>query len=133
MKRDVAQAIRSVEPGSEPDSFKAILVCDPSLRVFEGHFPGNPIVPGVMELEMLRTVYERFTGQRWAIARVIKAKFTNRILPGDIVTIEGAKEPTKGPKGTRGTQDASARVKAAFRRDADAVQLARIVVVLRPG
>lgn len=123
MKRDVAQAIRSVEPGSEPDSFKAILVCDPSLRVFEGHFPGNPIVPGVMELEMLRTVYERFTGQRWAIARVIKAKFTNRILPGDVVTIEG----------TEGTQDGGRRVKAAFRRDADAVQLARIVVVLRPG
>lgn len=125
MKRDVAQAIRSVEPGSEPNSFKAIVVCDPAMRVFQGHFPGNPIVPGVMELEMLRTVYERFTGQRWAIARVIKAKFTNRILPGDVVTIEGAGVPPKGP------QDGGVRVKAAYRHDA--VQLARIVVVLSPG
>ncbi len=120
MKRDVAQAIQSVEPGAGPDSFRAVIVCDAALRVFEGHFPGNPLVPGVMELEMLRTAYERFTGQRWSIARVLKAKFRNRILPGDTVLIEASTGP----------QDGGVRVKASL---ANAVPIAQIVVVLHPA
>lgn len=121
MKRDVEQAIRTVEPGATPDSFRAVLVCEPELRVFQGHFPGNPIVPGVMELEMLRTAYERFTRQRWAIARVIKAKFKARILPCDEVKIEAVTEPWDGGK----------RIRADFRNDD--VKLARIILLLRPS
>jgi len=33
------------------DAFEGILFVDPSLAVFRGHFPGNPILPGVVQID----------------------------------------------------------------------------------
>ncbi len=55
---------------------------------FDGHFPGAPILPGVVLLdETLRAVQRAggFSGQGW---RVATAKFLEPVRPGEPLTLE---------------------------------------------
>jgi len=42
----------------EAPSFKALLALNPRHRIFEGHFPGQPVVPGVCLMQMVKEVTE---------------------------------------------------------------------------
>nr|WP_255553561.1 hypothetical protein [Caenimonas aquaedulcis] len=46
-----------------------------------GHFPGRPVVPGVLLLDRVFDAVQRRTGR--AIARVQRAKFTAALLPDE--------------------------------------------------
>jgi 3-hydroxyacyl-[acyl-carrier-protein] dehydratase len=66
------------------------------LRYLEGHFPGQPIVPGIAQL--LPLVYE--TAQRaWsdlpAPTGIKRLKFLEAIRPGDELTVSLVREPNK--------------------------------------
>jgi len=88
MRNDVINALKSVSPGAEPGSFKAEFCFDPALPVFQGHFPGRPLLPGVVQIEMVRYATDVFTGARHDIVRVKKAKFSGEIVPGRTITME---------------------------------------------
>jgi 3-hydroxyacyl-[acyl-carrier-protein] dehydratase len=62
----------------------------PQHPAFDGHFPGAPLLPGVVLLdEMLRAVAEARPGRGatagWTIAT---AKFLQPVRPGDALTLE---------------------------------------------
>ena|ERR1700722_6402529 len=53
---------------------------------FDGHFPGAPLLPGVVLLdEMLRAVESDGRGAGWSIAT---AKFLQPVRPGETLTFE---------------------------------------------
>ncbi len=52
-----------------------------SHRVFEGHFPGNPIVPGVMTMMMVRRCAEEILGRETHFASVSQCKYSKMIVP----------------------------------------------------
>ena len=63
--------------------------------IFQGHFPGNPILPGVIQIEMMGQascfgVYYLFGGKRLDVRLmgVDKAKFRQPILPGMKMKVE---------------------------------------------
>jgi 3-hydroxymyristoyl/3-hydroxydecanoyl-(acyl carrier protein) dehydratase len=53
-----------------------------------GHFPGDPVVPGVLILDEVRLAAERWLGHETAIRRLPKGKFVAPMLPGETATIE---------------------------------------------
>ncbi|AIF46505.1 hypothetical protein [Dyella japonica] len=68
-----------------PVSFQRVFrvaVDHPSLP---GHFPGSPLVPGVMLLEQVALALREWRGER--LARVLEAKFVAPLLPGQDATI----------------------------------------------
>ena len=71
-----------------------------------GHFPGNPILPGVIQLEALAQAGavgvladERFTGMLPLFGGVEKVRFRRRVVPGDELTLTVALEQLRSKGG----------------------------------
>ena len=80
------------EPGK---SVVAELDVDPELDIFKGHFPGHPVLPGVIVMEALAQAASccllaepGMAGRIGFLAGIDKAKFRNQVLPGDTITLE---------------------------------------------
>jgi len=82
--RDFISDARKSGPLPDADgtnSFEFIFsAADP---VFAGHFPGNPILPGVFQLEIARMAAEWIQNRPLAVAEITRAKFQRPILPGE--------------------------------------------------
>ncbi len=52
-----------------------------NLDLFAGHFPGHPILPGIVQIEMVKLVVEQARGIPFWIRSIRKTKFANQILP----------------------------------------------------
>lgn len=59
---------------------------DPDHPALPGHFPGQPLVPGVLLLEQLALALRAWRGQR--LVRVLEAKFMAPLLPGESAQLE---------------------------------------------
>ena len=62
---------------------------------FAGHFPGNPVVPGVFLIEALAQTgaaailsREEYRGKTGYFASWDKIKFRRKVLPGETVTLK---------------------------------------------
>jgi len=53
-----------------------------------GHFPGNPIVPGVVILDAVLAAARRRAGADWQLQRLPHIKFLQPLMPDQAVTIE---------------------------------------------
>jgi 3-hydroxyacyl-[acyl-carrier-protein] dehydratase len=49
--------------------------------VFKGHFPGNPVVPGVFLIQMVREVIEYWQQKKFKIEVADEIKFMNMVIP----------------------------------------------------
>lgn len=73
---------------------------------FAGHFPGNPVMPGVLIIEALAQTgavailsQPQWQGKTAYFAGINKAKFKQKVLPGDTLTLETNIIKIKGPIG----------------------------------
>lgn len=55
---------------------------------FAGHFPGNPVVPGVCLLEAARQLAAEAVGGTLVLTAVRQVKFYRPLLPGDGIAME---------------------------------------------
>ena len=73
---------------------------------FQGHFPGNPVMPGVLIIEALAQVgavailsQPEWKGRTAYFAGIDKAKFRQKVMPGDVLHLETTIYKVKGPVG----------------------------------
>lgn len=73
---------------------------------FKGHFPGNPIMPGVLITESLAQTgavailsLEENKGKNALFAGIDKMKFKKQVIPGDTLKLEVKIIKRKGPIG----------------------------------
>jgi hypothetical protein len=63
------------------------LELDPDLRWFDGHFPTQPILPGVAQLHIAALIAEDAWGEAVAGREMSRVKFRHVMQPGDKVTL----------------------------------------------
>jgi 3-hydroxyacyl-[acyl-carrier-protein] dehydratase len=61
---------------------------NPGHAVFAGHFPGNPVLPGVCSMMMVRECASRLVGRELRYAAVKECKFLAAITPDLRLTIK---------------------------------------------
>lgn len=61
---------------------------NPQHRIFEGHFPGQPVLPGVCMVQIIKELVETATEKTWTMRQSDYLKFLSPIIPSDHQTIE---------------------------------------------
>lgn len=91
--------ITELEPAARAVGHKCVTINEP---FFQGHFPGHPVMPGVLILEALAQVagVVTFTGfeERGLVAYftgISDAKFRSPVRPGDLLLMEAVNTNTK--------------------------------------
>ena len=60
---------------------QAIIVVNEKHEVFKGHFPGNPIMPGVCMMQIIKELTEQITGCQLILQTLSNVKFMALINP----------------------------------------------------
>jgi UDP-N-acetylglucosamine acyltransferase len=125
----LVDAVTEHEPGRRIKAVKNVTVTE---DFFQGHFPGAPLMPGVLMIETLAQVATILlthgpagasVGRTW-LRGVDNAKFRLRVVPGDRLTLD----VTLGPRRTR-----LARVRAVASIDGNVAAEAELVMGLEPA
>lgn len=56
---------------------------NPAHRIFAGHFPGNPVVPGACLLQMALEILEKHLGRKLFLQKAPDIKFKVSVKPED--------------------------------------------------
>lgn len=67
-------------------TYRETFCIDADHPALPGHFPGRPLVPGVLLLEQVALALAHWHGQR--LAKLIEAKFAAPLLPGEEAAVE---------------------------------------------
>lgn len=95
--------MEELESGKRGVAKKCVTYNEP---YFAGHFPGEPVMPGVLIIEALAQVgaviilsLPEYKGKTAYFGAINSAKFKKKVLPGDVLMLEVEMIKQKGPIG----------------------------------
>ena len=99
----LVDCIEELEPGVRAVGYKCVTFDEP---YFQGHFPQEPVMPGVLRIEALAQVgavailsEEANKGKLVFFGGIDKATFKYKVVPGDRMRLECEIIKRKGPVG----------------------------------
>jgi beta-hydroxyacyl-[acyl carrier protein] dehydratase FabZ len=112
--------IEELEPGKRAVGKKCVTYNEP---FFAGHFPGEPVMPGVLIVEALAQTgavailsQPDFKGKTAYFGAINNARFKQKVVPGDVLMLELEIVKQKGPIGI-GTAKATVNGKVAVQAE----------------
>lgn len=60
----------------------------PDCKVYEGHFPGTPVAPGVCNIQMIRECAEQVAGRPLLLTKISQCRMTKLITPGEFPELD---------------------------------------------
>lgn len=95
--------IEELEPGVKAVGYKAVTYDE---SFFKGHFPQEPVMPGVLMVEALAQVgavailsVPENKGKTAYFGSINSCKFKKKVVPGDVIRLECELIKVKGPVG----------------------------------
>jgi 3-hydroxyacyl-[acyl-carrier-protein] dehydratase len=114
-----------LEPGKRAVGMKQVTANEPQ---FTGHFPGRPIMPGVLMVEALAQTagiavltLDEYRGKLGLFAGIDECRFRRLVVPGDALRLEVTVEKLRGMFG---------RVKAVASVDGDIAVEATLSIII---
>lgn len=99
----LVDCVEELEPGVRAVGYKCVTFRE---DFFRGHFPGEPVMPGVLIIEALAQVgavailsVEKNKGKTAYFGAINNAKFRRKVSPGDKLRLECEIIKAKGPVG----------------------------------
>ncbi|UJF14702.1 3-hydroxyacyl-ACP dehydratase FabZ [Jeotgalibaca sp. MA1X17-3] len=84
--------VEELTPGEHIVCYKNVTINEP---FFQGHFPGEPVMPGVLIVEALAQAgsiplltLDSFKGQTAYLGGLNKIKFRQKVVPGDVLRLQ---------------------------------------------
>ena len=72
---------RKDAPGSDILAYAARIKLHKNHPVYQGHFPGNPVVPGVCQIQIIREIFSEIIFKDFSLVSSDNIKFLNMIVP----------------------------------------------------
>ena len=117
--------VLELEPGKRAVGMKLVTANEPQ---FTGHFPGRPIMPGVLMVEALAQTagiavltLDEYRGKLGLFAGIDECRFRRLVVPGDALRLEVTVERLRGMFG---------RVKAVASVDGDVAVEATLSIII---
>ncbi|MCL2341562.1 MAG: 3-hydroxyacyl-ACP dehydratase FabZ [Firmicutes bacterium] len=95
--------IEELEPGEKAIGYKNVTMNE---NFFQGHFPGEPVMPGVLIVEALAQTgavailsLDEYKGKIAYFAGINNLRFKRKVIPGDTLKLEVEITKRKGPIG----------------------------------
>lgn len=95
--------VEEIEPGKKAVGYKNVTMDE---QIFQGHYPGKPIMPGVLMVEALAQLgavtilsLDKYKGKKPILGSIKNAKFRRMVVPGDVLKLEIEIVKVKGPAG----------------------------------
>lgn len=72
--------ILKIKQGAENEIFAEVQL-NLQHKIFKGHFPGNPVVPGVVSIQMINEILSKHLGIKLMTSSALNIKFSAMISP----------------------------------------------------
>ena len=75
-------SITDFKSGSE--TISAAIQIDADHKIFDGHFPGSPVLPGVVQLQIVKEILESFFKRELSVKTMKTSKFLQIVNPREM-------------------------------------------------
>ena len=82
------QSFAGPVPDGDKQKYLAATRLNPGHEVYKGHFPGNPVVPGVCQIQMVKELVEKAVNQKLKLVSSDNIKFLALLNPDQSVLLD---------------------------------------------
>ena len=73
---------------SSENILTATIAINAGHKIFEGHFPGQPVLPGVCQLQIVKELLEKAVDKKLFLSEAIQCKFLQMVDPTVTTKVE---------------------------------------------
>lgn len=66
-----------------PETIECSIQLNVNHELYKGHFPSQPVLPGIMQIEIIQDILSQGLEQKLSLIKVINIKYLNMIVPDD--------------------------------------------------
>jgi 3-hydroxyacyl-[acyl-carrier-protein] dehydratase len=77
-----------LESNNTDSTLTSLVKINAQHKIFEGHFPNNPVTPGVVQIQIVKEILEDHLSQKLVLKEMGRCKFLAVLNPNDDSEIE---------------------------------------------